>query len=146
MYIIFSNPKAKNTWIAGLVKCGNCGYTLVQKNYVKKNISCFLCSHKMNDNLCCGCGTIHADEFGHYILQKIKEKLIGFKEFELAVENEINETFKKVASASEAVTAYFNANGVRVKPYSKNTYKVYKIVVEYHQSVGNARFHVRAGI
>ncbi|MDE6767336.1 MAG: recombinase family protein, partial [Eubacterium sp.] len=42
------NPKAKNTWLAGLVKCGKCCYALVRKNYVKKNISYFLCSHRIN--------------------------------------------------------------------------------------------------
>lgn len=126
------NPKAKNTWLAGLVKCGNCEYALVRKNYVKKNISYFLCSHKMNDNLCCGCGTIHADEFEKFILQKIKEKLADFKEFELegvtannpkieelkarqiAIDNEINETVKNVAGASETVMAYINENVERL--------------------------------
>lgn len=126
------NPKAKNTWLAGLVKCGNCGYALVRKNYVKKNISYFLCSHKMNDNLCCGCGTIHADEFEKFILQKIKEKLADFKEFEVAganannpkieelkarqtaIENEISETVKNVAGASEMVMAYINESVERL--------------------------------
>lgn len=126
------NPKAKNTWLAGLVKCGNCGYALVRKNYVKKNISYFLCSHKMNDNLCCGCGTIRADEFENLILQKIKTKLADFKEFEVAsitavnpkiaelkarqtaIENEINETVKKVAGANEIVMEYINENVERL--------------------------------
>ena len=71
------------------------------------------------------CGTIHADEFEKFILQKIKEKLADFKEFELAgadannpkieelkarqiaIDNEINETVKNVAGASETVMAAF---------------------------------------
>ena len=99
---------------------------------LKKNISYFLCSHKMNDNLCCGCGTIHADEFERFILQKIKGKLADFKEFELAgadannpkieelkarqiaIDNEINETVKNVAGASETVMAYINENVERL--------------------------------
>ncbi len=126
------NPKAKNTWLAGLIKCGACGYALVRKNYAKKNISYFLCSHKMNDNLCCGCGTIHADELENMILQKIKIKLADFKEFEIedtnannpkieelkarltAIENEINETVKNVAGASETVMEYININVERL--------------------------------
>ena len=126
------NPKAKNTWLAGLVKCSNCGYALVRKNYLKKNYSYFLCSHKMNDNLCCGCGTIHADEFEKFILQKIKEKLADFKEFKLegvtannpkieelkarqiAIDNEIGEMVKNVAGASETVMAYINENVERL--------------------------------
>lgn len=98
---------------------------------MKKN-GYFLCSHKMNDNLCCGCGTIHADEFERFVLQKIKEKLADFKEFELAgvtannpkieelkarqiaIDNEINETVKNVAGASETVMAYINENVERL--------------------------------
>ena len=89
-------------------------------------ISVIFYAHKMNDNLCCGCGTIHADEFERFILQKIKEKLADFKEFEIAgananhpkieelkarqiaIENEISETVKNVAGASETVMAYIN--------------------------------------
>ncbi|MFR5876367.1 MAG: recombinase family protein [Eubacterium sp.] len=126
------NPKAKNTWLAGLVKCGECGYALVRKNYVKKNISYFLCSHKMNDNLCCGCGTIHSDELENLIFQKIKMRLSDFKEFEISgtsannqqieelkanltsIENEINETIKNVSGASETVMAYINDNVERL--------------------------------
>lgn len=126
------NPKAKNTWLSGLIKCGNCGYALVRKNYSKKKISYFLCSHRINDKLCCGCGTIHADEFEQFILQKIKEKLADFKEFELpcavvndpkieelkarqiTIDNEINETVKNVAGANEIVMAYINENVERL--------------------------------
>ncbi len=122
------NPKAKNTWLAGLVKCGNCGYALVRKNYAKKNKSYFMCSHKTNDNLCCGCGTINADAFEKLIMQKIKAKLADLKEFEIAevstgnseieklktkitaIENEINETIRNVAGASDTVMAYINEN------------------------------------
>ena len=117
---------------SGGLKCGNCGYALVRKNYLKKNYSYFLCSHKMNDNLCCGCGVIHADEFEDFILQKIKEKLADFKVIEvagatannpkieelkarqIAIDNEIGETVKNVAGASETVMAYINENVERL--------------------------------
>jgi hypothetical protein len=122
------NPKAKNTWLAGLVKCGYCGYALVRKDYKNKAVNYFLCSHKMNDSLCCGCGTIHADEFEKLILQKIKQRLYDFKQFELklpnrsnpkieelkarelAIDNEINEIVKGVIGANETVMAYINQN------------------------------------
>ncbi len=122
------NPRAKNTWLAGLVKCGNCGYALVRKNYVKKNVSYFLCSRRMNDKFCCGCGTIYADELEDLILQKIKVKLADFKKFEIAgskafnpkteklkarqaaIENEIDEILENIAGASDTVMAYINEN------------------------------------
>lgn len=126
------NPRAKNTWLAGLLKCGNCGYALVRKNYVNKNVSYFLCSERMNDKSCCGCGVIHADEFENLILQKIKEKLKDYEHFEieiksqnnprieelkakeLAIDNEINEIVKGVIGASETVMAYINQNVERL--------------------------------
>lgn len=122
------NPRAKNTWLAGLIKCGECGYALVRKNYAKKDVSYFLCSRRMNDKLCCGCGTIYADELEALILQKIKIKLADFKKFEIAgskafnpkteklkarqaaIENEINEILKNVAGANDTVMTYINEN------------------------------------
>ncbi|MEZ3421288.1 MAG: recombinase family protein [Eubacterium sp.] len=122
------NPRAKNTWLAGLVKCGSCGYALVRKNYVKKNISYFLCSRKLNDKLCCGCGTINADEFENLIMQKIKERLSALKEFStdknhadyaraeklkaqyMETENKIDNILNSVSGASETVMEYINKN------------------------------------
>lgn len=126
------NPRAKNTWLAGLLKCGNCGYALIRKNYEHKTVNYFLCSRKMNDKLCCGCGTIHADEFEALILQKIKDKLKDYKEFEIqistqsnpkleelkakeiAIDNEIAEIVKGVVGASETVMNYINQNVERL--------------------------------
>ncbi len=122
------NPKAKNTWLAGLIKCGECGYALVRKNYKNRNASYFMCSRKMNDNLCKGCGTIHAREFEDFVFHKIEEKLVDFKEFEVTqskenepkiaelkgrlieIDNEIQDTVKGVKNASDIVMEYINQN------------------------------------
>lgn len=122
------NPKAKNTWLAGLIKCGNCGYAIVKKNYEAKNVSYFLCSRKMNDKLCSGAGTIHSDEFENAIYEKMKEKLLAYKEIEQKVDlqsdhrieelklriaeidEEILEIVKGVKDASATVMKYINQN------------------------------------
>ena len=122
------NPKAKNTWLAGLIKCGNCGYAIVKKTYEAKNVSYFLCSRKMNDKLCSGAGTIHSDEFENAIYEKMKEKLSAYKEIEQKVDlqsdhrieelklriaeidEEILEIVKGVKDASATVMKYINQN------------------------------------
>lgn len=56
--------KAKNTWLAGKIKCGICGYALVDKHYSTTRSRYLLCSNKMNAKACAGPGTIYTDEFG----------------------------------------------------------------------------------
>ena len=123
------NPKAKNTWLAGLIKCGNCGYAIIKKTYEAKNVSYFLCSRKMNDKLCTGAGrTIHADDFENAIYEKMKEKLADYRVIEHGIapsidprveelklrvseiETEILETVKGIKDASSTVMRYINEN------------------------------------
>jgi hypothetical protein len=74
---IQTGRKATNTWLAGLVKCGRCGYALTVKKYSTR-ARYLLCSHKMNSGLCEGAGTIYADEFENLIFREIMKKLDGF--------------------------------------------------------------------
>ena len=59
--------KAKNTWLAGKIKCGACGYALVDKHYSTTRSRYLLCSNKMNSKACEGPGTIYTDEFEQII-------------------------------------------------------------------------------
>ena len=70
--------KAKNSFLSGKIKCGNCGYALVvrfsqrSKGHVRYFIDTgwtenHCCSHKLP--------TIHADDFEDIIVDKIREKL-----------------------------------------------------------------------
>lgn len=120
------NPKAKNTYLAGLVKCGRCGYALVRKNYKSpKNNSYFFCSRKMNDGLCEGCGTIYADEFETLIFHKIINRLAPFQTFDakneqdnkkmdkynlklLQVDEKINSIIENMSGANNVVMDYVN--------------------------------------
>ena len=70
--------KAKNTWLAGKIKCGVCGYALVEKHYAAKKARYFLCSNKMNAKACEGPGTICSDEFEELIYNELRKKLSRF--------------------------------------------------------------------
>lgn len=70
--------KAVNTWLAGLVKCGNCHYALTFKKYNTRRARYLLCSQKINSKACPGAGTIYADEFEAMIYREIAKKLEEF--------------------------------------------------------------------
>lgn len=70
--------KARNTWLAGKIKCGVCGYALVDKRYAATRARYFLCSNKMNSRACEGPGTIYSDEFEQLIYDEMRKKLTQF--------------------------------------------------------------------
>ena len=71
--------KAKNTWLAGKIKCGACGYALVDKHYSTTRSRYLLCSNKMNSKACEGPGTIYTDEFEQIIYNEMQKKMDQFK-------------------------------------------------------------------
>ena len=119
--------KVVNTWLAGLVKCGNCHYALTFKKYNTRRARYLLCSHKLNSKACKGAGTIYADEFETLIYQEMVKKLDEFpvlvKEDEAVQENpkaaelrieqnkvkqEIGSLMDKVAMANETLMTFIN--------------------------------------
>lgn len=70
--------KAKNTWLAGKVKCARCGYALVDKRYKGKEVRYLLCSHRMNAKACDGAGSLHTDEIEQIIYDQMRQKLAEF--------------------------------------------------------------------
>lgn len=119
--------KVVNTWLAGLVKCGNCGFALTFKKYKTRRSRYLLCSHKSNSKACKGAGTIYADEFEDMIYQEMVKKLEEFpvlvKESESVSENpkaaelrielnkvkqEIESLMDKVAMANETLMTFIN--------------------------------------
>lgn len=119
--------KILNTWLAGLVKCGKCGYALIFKRYKGKRAEYFLCSHKMNSKACEGAGTIHADEFEKLIHKYIVDKLKDFDSvscntpncnnspqmsainIEISnIEQEIEKMLDKISCANDITMTYIN--------------------------------------
>lgn len=126
---VATNHKAKNSWLVGKVKCGNCGYALViRKSDVRRKtiIRYFICSHKSTNKIRNNCGTIKADDLENFIFENIKNKLANFNiltnasnyildpkinEYKikiLQINNEIDELFKKISNANDILMKYIN--------------------------------------
>ncbi|MDR0862864.1 MAG: recombinase family protein [Oscillospiraceae bacterium] len=75
---VHTGPKAKNTWLAGKIKCGVCGYALVDKHYQNRNARYLMCSFRMNSRACAGPGTLHTPEVEAEIFTQIQNKLATF--------------------------------------------------------------------
>ena len=56
------HKKAKNTWLAGKIKCGRCGTALLAMNS-PGGFKYFRCRKRIDSKACDGCGTIHVREF-----------------------------------------------------------------------------------
>ncbi|MCI1269250.1 MAG: recombinase family protein [Ruminococcus sp.] len=121
--------KAKNSWLLGKVKCGNCGYGL---NIVKANTKMgryFVCGTKLASKgaKCHGTGsTIYADALEAYMLSAIKDRLRTFanlgecKHSEVQprmnqikiemqqLDEKIQALVSKVANANETLMQYIN--------------------------------------
>lgn len=119
--------KVVNTWLSGLVKCGNCHYALTFKKYNTRRSRYLLCSQKMNSKACSGAGTIYADEFEAMIYDEMVKKLEEFPvlvrheepnqenskaaalRIELTkVKQEIESLMDKVAMANETLIEFIN--------------------------------------
>lgn len=120
--------KASNTWLAGKIKCGECGYALtIRKCKLKtRTIRYFICSRRMQTNRCEGVGGIEADTFENLVLGQMMEHLKLFetlsdpqkrledpkiREISLKIEQttgEIEKLLDKVANADGVLIDYIN--------------------------------------
>lgn len=120
--------KAKNSWLAGKLKCGKCGYAMtIRKCQLKTRVQrYFICSHRMQTNKCEGVPGMRADEFEDFIAQEMREHIKQFKvslqpqkrpensrihEINVKVEQiqqEIDKLLDKVTSANDVLMEYIN--------------------------------------
>ena len=67
---IQSARKATHTWLAGKIKCGNCGYALMSifnpsgKQYLR-------CTKRLDNKSCAGCGKIITSELEAVVYQQM---------------------------------------------------------------------------
>ena len=67
---IQSARKATHTWLAGKIKCGNCGYALMSiynpsgKQYLR-------CTKRLDNKSCSGCGKIITSELETVVYQQM---------------------------------------------------------------------------
>lgn len=116
--------KAKNSWLAGKVKCGNCGYALTIAKSKTKWGRYFVCSSRLNMKKCQGTGkTIYADLLEKYMLNSIKIKLAQFSKLTAQEEErqnpKLNEDKLKIAHTETEIekllTQVGNANEVLLR-------------------------------
>lgn len=66
--------KAKNTWLAGKLKCPKCGYGLVIRKW--KNNRYYMCSHRLNNiDACDGVGALMAEDIETIIFEALRTKI-----------------------------------------------------------------------
>ncbi len=121
--------KAKNTWLAGKIKCIDCGHALSLKSYPRKRTEdarYYICNSKYVSASCDGVGAIQADAIEDIVFDEMSRKLREFSELSYTekqgdtaeltklkirleeIEKEIATLIDKIASASEATMEYIN--------------------------------------
>ena len=116
--------KPKNTWLAGKVKCGCCGYAL-KATHVPNSEGYFRCSKRTENKGCPGCGKIRKSEFEEFIFSAMRARFKNFQvrhsreekvnpkltahQIELAqVEAEIEKLLDTLTGANATLLAYAN--------------------------------------
>ena len=124
--LMITSQKASNSWLCGKIKCGECGYALIAKQFNTRKGRYLFCSNKMNSKSCCGAGTLYTDEVEQLLCNMIRKKLSMFPtlsnyrddvpdkmvtelETELAeTEVEINSLLEKVSCSDTVLFRYIN--------------------------------------
>ena len=123
---IIPSQKARNSWLCGKIKCGECGYALTAKQFDNGRRRYLICSNRLGTKCCKGAGTLYTIEVEKLVGDEINERLAKFGKLspseksapdsELAMlENELAETDKeinglleKVANADNVLFQYIN--------------------------------------
>ena len=71
---IQANRKAVNTWLAGKVKCGNCGYALMSIK-IQSGKQYLRCTKRLNNKACPGCGKVYTEDVESYVYKEMVRKL-----------------------------------------------------------------------
>ncbi len=127
--------KAKHTWLAGKLKCGLCGYSMVIRRSGSKPGAkrYFMCSHHTNNIVSCpGLGCVGADDLENVILKELSEKIASLgvlskqsvtvedpkiRDFRIKItknEQEIESLMSKLSSANDVVMGYINQKIARL--------------------------------
>ena len=95
--------KPKNTWLAGKVKCGRCGYAL-KATHVPNSPGYFRCTKRAENKGCPGCGKIRKTEFEEFIFNAMRARFKNFQVRLLAYANKkIEELDTRRQTISKAI-------------------------------------------
>ena len=124
--------QAKNSWLAGKIKCGLCGYALASKRYAGSDHRYLLCTHRMDAKACPGPGTVYAQDLEQLVLDELQAKLALFPvlhprpaaapspeaaalQVELArLEQELDGLTQRAALANDTLLRYINQRVVQL--------------------------------
>lgn len=122
---IKANRRAVNTWMAGKIKCGHCGYALMSiksrsgRQYLR-------CTKRLNNKGCMGCGKIYTADIELYVYLQMVKKLreyqtpVGYSKMNVhprvkqltqeveEMELEIIRLVESLSGAGETLTNYIN--------------------------------------
>ena len=142
---IQSARKATHTWLAGKIKCGNCGYALMSifNPSGKQSLRCTKCLDNMS---CPGCGKIITGELETVVYQQMVKKLASYKaltgrkkaakanpkiaalQVELAhVDSEIEKLVDSLTEANNVLLSYVN---VKIEELDELVNQIAELTVE----------------
>ena len=97
--------KITNSWLAGKLKCGNCGYALSRKTFRKKHYkySYYFCTYRLKTNGCVGCGKLTGDGLEEDIYLEIVEKLAEFETLSASNQTSFNPKLAKLQAELQEI-------------------------------------------
>lgn len=134
--------KAKATWLAGKIKCANCGYALTAKIYkckTKSDNRYYLCNNKYNGGSCTF-SSLNADIVDKIVFKEMRKKSAEFKTLYKqrregcnlqieklkirieAIDKEISLLLDKITAANETVMQYINNRVASLENEKKELY------------------------
>jgi len=140
--------KAKATWLAGKIKCAECGYALAAKIYhckTKSDNRYYLCNNKYNSGGC-SFGSLDADVVDEIVFDEMQKKLSEFKTLSKQkkeglnlqvvklktqiekIDKEISALLDKIISANETVMQYINS---RISELDAEKKELYAQIVQF---------------
>jgi hypothetical protein len=114
-----------NTWLAGKVKCGHCGYALMSIKS-RSGIQYLRCTKRLNNKNCPGCGKVYTADVEDYVYRQIVQKFRDASSFygeinegqssrmeqyykrQQELDEEISRLLDSLAGAGETLTGYIN--------------------------------------
>ena len=114
-----------NTWLAGKVKCGHCGYALMSIK-IQSGKQYLRCTKRLNNKACPGCGKVYTEDVENYVYQAMVQKLresqtpLGYTKLKEnpqvqriygeieEIEREISVLVESLLGAGETLTNYIN--------------------------------------
>ncbi len=106
--------KAKNTWLAGKIKCAKCGYALVIRKATRKSgkeYRYIICTHSMEtDSTCTGIHGLKAADLEAQVLSCMQQKLFMFQQLcapnDTTIDPEISALRIKIAQYEQDIERY----------------------------------------